>query len=116
MNVLANFHKKENNIKISNNHDLATWCVDRYEQLLGLPDTLDPEGEGGRLPLIITMLASDGCNGNLPIRWTMLLKSMNSDFYADMSGIFDNFNPNTGKLENGFEPQFCVLPMHRRTA
>ena len=116
MNVLANFHKKSNKIEISDNHYFATCCIDRYEQLLGLPDTLDPKGKGGRLPFLFTMLASDGKNGNLPIRWTMLLKSMNSDFYADMDGIIKNINPNTGKLENGFTPQFVVLPIERRTA
>ena len=116
MNVLANFHKKENNIEISDNHAFATWCIDRYEELLGLPDSLDPEGEGGRLSLLWTMLASDGKNGNMPIRWTMLHASMNSDFFADMDGIINNYNPDTGKLENGFEPKFCVLPMDRRSA
>lgn len=49
----------------------------------------------------------EACNNNgCPLKLNDLLEAQNSEFLHDISGIQNNINRQTGKLENCFRPRY----------
>jgi len=46
------------------------------------------------------------CHNSCPLRLKELLESNNHDFLHDISGIHNNINRDTGKLDNMFIPRY----------
>ncbi len=89
----------------SDNIEAAMKVANRFERLTAAGTARADRYK--RYVFIRDLLAADGCNGNLPIRWDALLSSGNGDFIYDAAGIYMHINRETGRLDNGFAPRFA---------
>lgn len=90
-------------IDFSENVEMAAKVADRFERFMG--HNLGPRYE--RAHYLMDLLAADGCNGNLPLRWEALLAADEYEFVHDAGGIYQHLNRTTGQLDDGFVPRFA---------
>lgn len=62
---------------------------------------------GGRVSLMMDMLAADGVNGNPPIDLDALAQADDFNFIHDVAGVCRHLDRTTGKLTDCFIPRFA---------
>lgn len=62
---------------------------------------------GGRMSLIMDLLAADGKNGNAPIDLDALAEADEFNFVHDVAGIVRHMDRTTGQLTDCFVPRYA---------
>lgn len=94
----------EPKIDFSDHVELAAKVAERFERFMG--HRLGERYQ--RAHYLMDLLAADGCNGNLPLRWEAFLAADEENFIHDAAGIYEHLNRLTGQLDGGFVPRFAV--------
>lgn len=88
------------NIEFSKNIEAAAAIADRA-------DSKFVKAAGGRMSLMMDLLAADGVNGNPPVDLDALSKADDFNFIHDLGGICNHIDRTTGKLTGCFLPRFA---------